>query len=348
MLSLLRGFVHGRRDVDLETIDDAVFARALALGLGAMLAHAAASSSGRRGADVQGADLAARVLSGAWIDCVEEVVRRCAAAGCRPVLLKGAAVALRYYPEPHQRTMGDVDLLVTPDRMPALERVLREMGFARPDRGGHFAGHHHGDPFFHEGYGVWLEAHDGLFPPTSPASRYPRMSLDNLRGHLTAQAVGAASVDVMDRELQLVYTAARWAEMINLERGIFPLLDAGLVAGGPIDWDVVLSLADGDWIASALHLLLSFLDRHGLAPVPPAVLTELARRDRFANGLTRRTLHAMVLRQVVVGGSLPSRVARTVWATLATDMRPALKFPAVALNLALRPASDRPVRLRGS
>jgi hypothetical protein len=348
MLSLLRGFVHGRRDVDLAAIDDAVFARALDLGLGAMLAHVAASCAGPRGADVQGADLAARVLSGAWIDCVEEVVRGCAAAGCRPVLLKGAAVALRYYPEPHLRTMGDVDLLVSPDEMPALESLLREMGFSRPDRGAHFAGHHHGDPFFHKGHGVWLEAHDGLFPPTSPASRYPRMSLGNLRGRLQAQGVGAASVDVMDRELQLVYTSARWAEMINLDRGIFPLMDAALVAGGPIDWDAVLALAGDDWIASAVHLLLSFLDRHGLAPVPPAVLTELARRDRFGNGLTRRTLHAMVLRQVVGGGSLPSRFTRTVWATLATDMRPVLKFPAVALNLLLRPTSERPVRLRGS
>ena len=50
MLSLLRDFVHGRRDVDLAAIDDVVFARALDLGLGAILAHISAAQSGPRGA----------------------------------------------------------------------------------------------------------------------------------------------------------------------------------------------------------------------------------------------------------------------------------------------------------
>ena len=348
MLALLRVFVRGERTIDLDSLDDGLFARALDSGLGGILARVAVNENGPRLAEVQGADLAARVLNGGWIDCIEHVLSRCAPLGCRPVLLKGAAVALRQYPEPHLRTMGDVDLLAAATDVEALERALREMGFSQPDQGRPYQHHHHSQPFFHADRGVWIEVHRRLFPPMSPASREPGLAVEALGDHLTSVAVGRERVAVMDRPLQLVYTAARWAEMISPERGIFPILDAALVARSltPAEWRAVLSLAGDDWTASALHLMLTFLHRHELAPLPGEVLTELARRDRYGSRLTRGALHVIIRRAVFDRRPGGRRALRTVWTTLTADMRPTLKFPAAGLNLLIRPKGDRPFRLR--
>jgi hypothetical protein len=50
------------------------------------------------------------------------------AAGLRPVLFKGPALA-RYYPAPAVRETGDIDLLIAPDELRQAEEVLRAAGF---------------------------------------------------------------------------------------------------------------------------------------------------------------------------------------------------------------------------
>jgi Uncharacterised nucleotidyltransferase len=350
LLSLLRAFLNGERTINLDSLDDDLFARALDSGLGGILARVAVSGNRPRLAEVEGADLAARVLHGGWIDCMEEVLARCGPLGCRPLLLKGAAVALREYPEPHLRTMGDVDLLAPGPDVEPLERVLREMGFSQPVRDPFSDDdHHHSLPFFHRQHGVWIEVHTRLFPSTSPADREPALTAEALRDRFSSVAVvGRQQVAIMDRPLQLVYTAARWTEMISPERGIFPIVDAALVTRAltPEDWQIVLSLAGDGWTASALHLMLTFLDRHALAPVPGDVLIALAGRDRYSSRLTRRVLHAIVMRAVFDQRLASRRALRTVWATLTADMRPALKFPAAGVNVLVHPKGDRPLRLR--
>jgi hypothetical protein len=62
-----------------------------------------------------------------------EVLDAMHAAGVRPVLLKGAAIAARLYPE-GERTYVDADLLVAPRRRARAERVLTELGFTHRRR----------------------------------------------------------------------------------------------------------------------------------------------------------------------------------------------------------------------
>jgi hypothetical protein len=71
------------------------------------------------------------------VDCVREaelatVLHELDAAGVRPLLFKGAAVAHTHYPAPHVRVRADSDLLVTDGEMRVLERVLGRLGYIRP------------------------------------------------------------------------------------------------------------------------------------------------------------------------------------------------------------------------
>ena len=58
-----------------------------------------------------------------------EVVGAFQGAGVRAVLLKGAAISTWLYDDGAPRGYNDVDLLVAPDRWPAAEAVLRDLGF---------------------------------------------------------------------------------------------------------------------------------------------------------------------------------------------------------------------------
>jgi hypothetical protein len=71
------------------------------------------------------------------IDCVREaelstVLHELDAAGVRPLLFKGAAMAHTHYPAPHVRVRADSDLLVPEGDLPGLEGVLRRLGYLRP------------------------------------------------------------------------------------------------------------------------------------------------------------------------------------------------------------------------
>jgi hypothetical protein len=71
------------------------------------------------------------------VDCVREaelatVLHSLDAAGVRPLLFKGAAVAHTHYPAPHVRVRADSDLLVAGGELPVLEGVLRRLGYIRP------------------------------------------------------------------------------------------------------------------------------------------------------------------------------------------------------------------------
>src|SRR2546423_12176731 len=67
----------------------------------------------------------------AAVDAVaSDVVARLRQAGVRAVLLKGASFADWLYPN-GARMYVDVDLLVRPDRAPAAEALLRELGYSQ-------------------------------------------------------------------------------------------------------------------------------------------------------------------------------------------------------------------------
>lgn len=58
-----------------------------------------------------------------------EAVDALSAGGVAPILLKGMHTAHKYFDEPGQRIMSDIDLLLRPDELPIAARILMDLGY---------------------------------------------------------------------------------------------------------------------------------------------------------------------------------------------------------------------------
>lgn len=335
LLPLLRAAVSGAAH-GTHAIPSAAIGHALAKGLGPIVAHvlgAAAGNDHARFADrIRAADLTARLLTAEKYELLETVLAALASVGCRPVLLKGISTAVRYYPAPHLRTMGDIDLLVATDQQPPVEAQLRGLGFRQQAHqpASAFVHRHHSMPFWHPDRHIWIEVHTGLHPVQSPLATHPLFASDAITPFLTHVTIGRQRAHAMNHELQLVYTSTRWLDRFDAARGVYPLLDAAFILrlhGDALDWDRVCAMVKESWATTALHLLLAYIRRVELAPVPSDILAWLAARDRYSNRFSSALLHTLVNTYVMQGrpfGLLLSNYHwQIVWSTLIRPCRPA-------------------------
>jgi hypothetical protein len=352
LLPLIQALIAQRRDADLGYLSLTELELALRRGLGPVLEYVSANAAAIdvSFADrIRAADLTARVLTGEKIDVLVDVLDAAAAVGCRPVLLKGISAAFRYYPEPHLRTMGDLDLFVRPHQQTALERQLCALGFrqASHEPPAAFIDRHHSMPFWHRQRSVCIEVHSRLHPRQHPLARDPTYSYEAVTSHVSELSVKGRNAATMNDELHLLYTSARWAERFDHHRGIFAILDvAQLLArqGRDLDWDHVYRLADGSWSGTALNVMLSFLQECELVQLPSEVLSRVSKQDHHTNAVTVAALHAFAARYLIqrkpFGRVLNTqRSVETVWSVLVRPSTPArniLRIPYSLVGAAYR------------
>ena len=113
-------------------------------------------------------DLSARFESSARTDALLDILRE-AGPDAGIGLLKVILFAHNFYPQPHFRPMGDIDLLTAPDKTDQLTELLHDLGYinAAREEAAYFDTHHHLMPFNLPGTNVWIEVHTGLFPTRS-------------------------------------------------------------------------------------------------------------------------------------------------------------------------------------
>ncbi len=123
---------------------------------------------------------------------LERVLPALMEAGCRPIVLKGAPLALGVYPRPEDRWFVDLDLLLTRDELPAAYAALARLGyrFAETAASPRYYEDHHFHRILRSAQGVYLEAHWAV---TLPASAYS-FDLDALRRDAKAIPLGRATV----------------------------------------------------------------------------------------------------------------------------------------------------------
>ncbi len=358
ILPIFRAIATGGTDLDLSELDPSVVRLALQNGLGPILAHVGrdcdANARSPFADEIRAADLTARVLTAEAFDAVEDILRASAAVSCQPVLIKGAATALLYYPAPHLRTMGDIDLYVPAARQSALETQLRSLGFEQSShRPAYFYHpHHHSMPFWHPARRVWVEVHTQLFPPESPLANDLRFSLDAITPQLRPLHVGGYAARVMSHELQLLYTCARWTEDLDPGRGAYPMLDVILLTrtrGHRLDWNHVLAMLEGSSATTAVRLMLSYLSRWGVVSAAREVLDRLAAGDQHVNRVSLWILHRLLTSFLIEGrpyGRLAtSSNVRIVWSSLTQPRSPLSNLLALPCRVAFPPRYSRPFDL---
>src|SRR5215831_6299944 len=116
---LLRAAAEDRTDLILSDFRPAQVRWAVDSGLGPLLRHVTSRDPRARKTPlwplIESADLTARVMTSERLDAVDEMIRVCAGRKMPLTLLKGISICEQFYPEPHLRPMGDIDVLTEPD-----------------------------------------------------------------------------------------------------------------------------------------------------------------------------------------------------------------------------------------
>ena len=136
----------------------------------------------------------ARRRTGLMLLELERILPALADAGCRPVVLKGAALALTVYPRPEERWFVDLDLWVPREQVAAARGALEGRGYrlSQPDLARRYYRRHHFHEIMISDQGACVEIHWAL---TLPDSVY-RHDLDRLDAGATPRALGQARLRV--------------------------------------------------------------------------------------------------------------------------------------------------------
>jgi hypothetical protein len=281
------------------------------------------------------------MIAAQQMDAMEGILVACGGQIQPPTLLKGISVRGQFYPEPHLRPMRDIDFLVTQDAVPIVESALHQMGYRRRSKNPaeYYETHHHTTPFFHPQTQVWVEVHRGLFPISGLVGSDRVFSADSVSAERRSGEFRGRSVYRLSDEFQIVYLASHWASDFGRVGGIVAMLDMiYLLKNVPgIRWNRILQWLDGGVVAASVYLLLTYLTRHGLIDLPPAVLREISQRQRSFGRVTLGIVHATLDRYVTDGrefGLLMSeRNFEILWDTLLLPRAPTRRLPLLFWSL---------------
>jgi hypothetical protein len=281
-------------------------------------------------------DLRARVEHANRCSAAIEIIDVCDDLRVSLVLLKGISTSEQYYPSGHLRPMSDIDVLVPADKYEIVEQTLIKNGFLPHPN--YVADEHaqHGVPLFCARWNVWLELHTRLFSNTSPPSAGTLFDPPHVWARTAPSTFEGRPVLRLADELQLIYLATGWVRDISASElhpsYLVPLFDATLLlhsVGTQLRWDVMLEWLDNEFASASLHLLLSYLARHGLFDVPTKVLSELSGRQRLLGTLEIRVIHHL-LDDHLMRGTAITRLFQS-WHIVANLMAPGRRTVKVLL-----------------
>ncbi len=209
----------------------------------------------------------ARRRTGLMLLELERILPGLAAVDCRPLVLKGAALALTVYPRPEDRWFMDLDLWVPRDRVAAARGALEGLGYRLGDPAltqRYYRRHHFHEILFSD-HGACVEIHWALTLP------------DSVYGHDLASLDAGATEKALGRGTFRVPSA--------VDQVLHGVLQS--IAGGFGDLRRILDL-------HRLEATLTAEDRE-----------VLVRRARAANLATGLWLHHR-LREDLLGAAMPS------------------------------------------
>lgn len=197
---------------------------------------------------------------------LKQLLKQFHAASIPTTILKGAAMALHYYPDPGLRVFGDIDLLVSRSQAKAAIQLLRSLGWytktedAAPDKIDHFIQRSHALMLYHP-KAFHLDLHWTILSESG---------IDPLLAGYSPRTLQIAPHHtILCPEDQLLHTLFH-----GLKYSPVPLIrwipDASTILQKTphFGWDYFHSQAKQLRIQHLIYTSLSFLRTHCLAPVP--------------------------------------------------------------------------------
>lgn len=332
LLPLFQAAAQERKNVTLATLDAPCVHWALETGLGPLLFHVTQEDPQAPTSPLwpllRGADLTAQVLTAEHLEAMGEILDACQGRVQTITLLKGISISEQYYPLPHLRLMKDIDFLIAETDLPAVEAILSSLDYAQPFPQSPSNGevYHHGNPFFHQQKGIWVEIHWGLFSSLTPFGADRIFQREHLTAQLQPSTFRGRDVMRLSDEMQLVYIASHWARDYNLTAVLgatIALLDIIYLLKHrkrPLDWEKIFEWLHGSVATAPLYLLLTYLQHYRLIDIAPEILTELSHRQQPLGPPTLAILHTLIGRYMLDGKSygpiLNERNLSLLWSTL--------------------------------
>lgn len=241
--------------------------------------------------------------------------------GIHTLLLKGAALWHTVYSRPANRPMGDVDVLIEPDRADDAWELARIRGWGRvvdtvPREA--FDEHQHMARLYDEsGLGLGLEIHTDLFPEWNPF----RLRTSDLWTH-AEPLPGREYIHVPAPRHLLLHNCLHFAWSHAFGYGAWKAIrdtDA-LFRRGEVELDRFVEEAQQARAASCAFWTLHLAEAWSGISVPREVLRKLGRPvPAFALAPLRRHLAAALTTQPEHG--LPVRLNHTLWAAAVRPRR---------------------------
>lgn len=355
LIPILRAKGSDRKNFDLNLLDPATIRWAVRAGIGPLIYHVhrdqlsqipdAASRDALRSAE-----LAAKLVMADTLDALEEILSASADMANETILLKGISTCQYLYPEPHLRTMGDIDLLIPTHRQQRLETLLLDLGYrqqsTRPAE--FYKTHHHSMPFFHPRKHQWVEVHTALLSNRDVASDSVFSSI-HIESEVVPILFHGYRTNRLSYEQEMVYIAAHWAfERKCFVGGVTPLVDMMYLIqrhGDEIDWDHLLTLLDGSQTAVYLNLMLRFLQKYGIVYLPNKLMVRLATTQKYPFGISEAILHGLI-ENYSMRGKDPGRIASEanlgqLWETLLRPRPAWLNLLSASWNILSVPKNPR-------
>lgn len=325
LLDVVRALVADRRDLKLSAFSARRIDWALASGLGPTMFRVietdldAPATPGW--ANLEAADLTARVLAAHQTAALLDVVDACRHHQVPIVVLKGMAVS-EAYPSPHLRPMRDIDILVPSHQVPTTLEACRQLGYADDPAAapGDYDQHHHATPLVHRSTGIWLEVHHRLFPAKAQFGGTDPFAPDRVAALTVPTPYHGRSVGRLSPQLEVPYLASHWARSgkpIADPGGVTGLLDIAMLSKGMTaqDWSLAGAHVDGSVAAHHLQLVVGYLADRRLVPGEVPVGSGWRQPLPVAR---RRLAHAIIDRHVIdgwrPGGRMALRVVERFWA----------------------------------
>lgn len=330
LLPFLKYIRKGECLYDLNDLDRKTIQYAIDSGLGQILHHYSKKHPQRENSyfhyDLLSTDFTSRILIGNHLDALLEIYQTDPDFTKSILLLKGISTCLRYYPEPHLRTMGDVDLLVSKVYQTHLEKICHSLGYLQTS---HlplefYINLHHSMPFYHPKKNVWIEVHTMLFPLTSSVAYEEVFKIDEVLNQTCSINYNNYSFKILVKEYELIYICAHWAIEHNWMKGLIRIVDIIYILNtnnGDTDWNKILTwLKRSPVTASYLYLILTYLYKNDLVELPNEFIKKLSFIQNKFNSLNLIILHTLIEKYLVegrkFGNVLTINNVTTIWITL--------------------------------
>ena len=261
-----------KKNLNIEIFSDEDIQMAIDSGMGAYLNYCIYNTKTTKlYKKILSADLTAKIITNTQLRALQEIINITAGSVDEIILMKGISICQNYYPHPHFRIMGDIDLLVSEKDQSTIENALLKIGYQQELKSSSdnnfFKTHHHSIPFYNKINNVWVEVHTHLFSQSSFAIKDNLFDLKNIKNNCIPVNNKNYSVKIkcLRPELQLIHTCAHWAEDFNINKGLIQMVDMMLIIKNNnkgLDWKNVLDSVNNTVSASYLYIILEYFKKN--------------------------------------------------------------------------------------